>query len=68
MSDDTDAQKYRELQAQAMIEAYEERFGHPPATPGDLSAALDAGLLDNLPRTPEGKVDGGAWRRMHPLA
>jgi len=57
VSEASEAELYRLEQASVLIEAYEDRFGSKPETPGDFVAALDAGLLDNLPKDEHGHLD-----------
>ena len=62
-SDDLDPEeeRLRELQAQALVQAYTEKFGSPPGSVAEAVSELEAGRLDNLPLTPDHKIDVVAW-------
>lgn len=58
---DPDEERVREEQAKAVVQAYTERFGVAPESVKHAVDALAAGQLDNLPLTPDGKIDVVAW-------
>jgi hypothetical protein len=61
--DDLDAEeeRLREQQAQALVQAYTEKFGVAPESVKQAVDALAAGQLDNLPLTTDNKIDVVAW-------
>jgi hypothetical protein len=58
---DPEEERLRDLQARALVQAYTEKFGIPPESVEDAVAKLASGELDNLPLTPDGKIDVAAW-------